>query len=83
MRNIDLLGVYDNPKEEDRYSIIFKVNEEEWEIAASEDAEVFFAIDITTADEVYKGEEISFDVLPEIVREKVLLEWEEWDTLDK
>jgi hypothetical protein len=76
----NLLGVYDNPKEDDRYSIIFKItNGKTWEIAASEDGEVFFAMDITTADDWDKGEEISFDELPETVKEQVLLEWKDWD----
>lgn len=79
MNKFTLLGVYDNPNEDDRYTIEFKLdNEEVWEIAASEDAEVFFAMDITTANNTYKGKKISFDELPEIVKEQVLLEWKEW-----
>lgn len=74
-----LLGVYDNPNEEDRYTITFKIdNGEIWEIYSSEDAEVFFAMDVTTAYETDNGKEISFDELPEIVKEQVLSEWKEW-----
>jgi hypothetical protein len=80
LSRIDLINVYDNPNEEDeRFTIVFEVNNEEiWEIVASEDAEVFFAMDITTADDWDKGKEIKFDELPEIVKEKVLLEWKDW-----
>lgn len=79
MENIKLLAVYDNPSEEDRYTITFKVaNGEVWEFAAS-DNDIMFAMDVTTAYEVDNGKEISFDDLPEIVKEKVLLEWEEWN----
>ncbi|WGG47659.1 hypothetical protein [Rossellomorea sp. DA94] len=81
MENINLLKVYDNPNEEDeRYTITFKVaNEEIWEIVASEDADVFFAMDITTAYETDNGKQITFEDLPEKVRDKVLHEWKEWD----
>jgi hypothetical protein len=79
MENINLLGVYDDTSEDDRYTITFKINNDEvWDIYASEDAEVFFAMDVTTADEVDNGKEISFDDLPESVKEKVLLEWKDW-----
>ncbi|BCB03500.1 hypothetical protein [Bacillus sp. KH172YL63] len=76
---IKLLGVYDNPDDEDRYTITFKVdNGEVWEFAASED-DIMFAMDVTTANDVDNGKEISFDELPEIVKDKVLAEWEGWN----